>query len=164
MVAECNWPFCPEAFGLPHLGKLARSRGSTRYPVQAKTQRLRPQCRIEDSIHCATSIEPPGFYKAVERGAIRMVRGTVSRCTPGHVITNQDDVLNADLVILAIGWKVDLPFLDKTTLSALVEPDGQFRLYRNIINPDLPGLGFVGFNSSFITTLSAELSANWLVR
>jgi dimethylaniline monooxygenase (N-oxide forming) len=134
--------------------------------IQFKLRRkgLRPQCRIEDSIHCATSIEPPGFYKAVERGAIRMVRGTLSRCTPGHVITNQDDVLNADLVILAIGWKVDLPFLNKTTLSALVEPDGQFRLYRNIINPDLPGLGFVGFNSSFITTLSAELSANWLVR
>jgi hypothetical protein len=33
-----------------------------------------------------------------------------------------------------------------------------------IVNPDLPGIGFVGFNSSFITPLSAELSAHWLVR
>lgn len=134
--------------------------------VQFKLKRnhLRPDCRIEDSLHCATSIETPGFYKAVDRGDIKMVRGTLSRCTPGHVITNQGEVLNAGLVILAIGWKQELPFFDEATLSTLVEPDGQFRLYRMTVNPDLPGIGFVGFNSSFITTLSAELSANWLVR
>lgn len=44
------------------------------------------------------------------------------------------------------------------------EPDGQRRLYRWIVNPDLAGVGFVGFNSSFATTLSAELGAAWLVR
>jgi hypothetical protein len=129
-----------------------------------KRKGLRPECRTEDSIHCATSIETTGFYKPMERGEIRMVRGTLSRCTPGRVITNQGEVLNADLVILAIGWKLELPFFDDATLSTLVEPDGQFKLYRMIINPDLPGIGFVGFNSSFVTTLSAELSANWLVR
>jgi dimethylaniline monooxygenase (N-oxide forming) len=134
--------------------------------VQFKLKRkgLRPQCKIEDSIHCATSIETPGFYKAVERGDIRMVRGTLARCAPGSVITEQGEVLQAGLVILAIGWELKLPFFDEAVASALVEPDGQFRLYRMIVNPDLPGTGFVGFNSSFITTLSAELSAHWLVR
>jgi hypothetical protein len=52
-----------------------------------KRKGLRPECRIEDSFHCATSIETPGFYKAVERGEIKLVRGTLSRCKPGHVIT-----------------------------------------------------------------------------
>ena len=33
-----------------------------------------------------------------------------------------------------------------------------------IVNPDLPDLGFVGFNSSFASALSAELSAHWLAR
>ena len=33
-----------------------------------------------------------------------------------------------------------------------------------IANPDLPELGFVGFNSSFCTVLCADLAANWLVR
>jgi hypothetical protein len=32
------------------------------------------------------------------------------------------------------------------------------------VNPDLPDMGFVGFNSSFCTVLSAEMIANWLVR
>jgi cation diffusion facilitator CzcD-associated flavoprotein CzcO len=129
-----------------------------------KRNGLRPECRIEDSIHCATSMETPGFYKAVERGEIRTVRGTLSRCTPGNIVTDQGEVLNADLVILAIGWKLDLPFFDEATRSALVDLDGQFRLYRMIVNPDVPGIGFVGFNSSLISMLSAELGANWLVR
>ena len=33
-----------------------------------------------------------------------------------------------------------------------------------IANPDLPDMGFVGFNSSFCTVLCAEMAANWLVR
>jgi cation diffusion facilitator CzcD-associated flavoprotein CzcO len=124
----------------------------------------RPNSRIEDSFHCATSFETPGFYRAIERGDIRMVRGTLSGCRPGHVITDRGVALEASLVILAIGWKQELPFIDRETRSMLVEPDGQYKLYRMIVNPELPGLGFVGFNSSFITTLSAELSANWLAR
>lgn len=67
-------------------------------------------------------------------------------------------------MILAIGWKQELPFIDREIRSMLVEPDGQYKLYRMIVNPELPGFGFVGFNSSLITTLSAELSANWLAR
>ena len=35
---------------------------------------------------------------------------------------------------------------------------------RRVLAPDLPGLGFVGFNSSFVSTLSAELGAHWLAR
>ncbi len=45
-----------------------------------------------------------------------------------------------------------------------MEEDGQYRLYRIIANPDLPDMGFVGFNSSFCTVLCADLAANWLVR
>lgn len=66
--------------------------------------------------------------------------------------------------MLAIGWDQSLPFLDEDTRRKLVEPDGLYRLYRLIVNPDLPDLGFVGFNSSFVSTLSAELGAHWLAR
>jgi len=132
--------------------------------MQFKLKRLglRPARRIEDTIHCATSIETPGFYAAIARGAIKMVRGTLQSYAPGAAIASTGETLPADLVVLAIGWQQDLPFLDAATRAALIEPDGQYRLHRMIVNPDLPGLGFVGFNSSFATTLSAELSAHWL--
>jgi cation diffusion facilitator CzcD-associated flavoprotein CzcO len=129
-----------------------------------KKKGLRPKGRIEDSIHCATSIETPGFYKAIADGKIRMVQGTLASCTPGHVVTDGGESFAADIAVLAIGWTQELPFLDAPSRAALIEPDGQYRLYRMIVNPDLPGFGLVGFNSSFITTLSAELAAHWLVR
>lgn len=125
---------------------------------------LRPATRIEDGIHCATSVETPGFYKAVREGRLRMVRGNVTGYEPGAVVVDGATRVAADAVVLAIGWRQDLPFLGEDVLDKLVEPDGQYRLYRSIVNPDLPGLGFVGFNSSFASTLSAELGAHWLAR
>ena len=124
---------------------------------------LRPEGRIEDSIHCATSIETPGFYKAVRDGRIRAVKGNLSGYVPGGVLVDGARVA-ADVVVLATGWLQDLPFLDPDTRDKLVEPDGQYRLHRLMVNPDLPGLGFVGFNSSFASALSAELGAHWLAR
>ena len=124
---------------------------------------LRPDTPIEDGIHCATSIETPGFYKAVRDGRIRMVKGNISGYEPGHVTVDGVKIA-ADAVVLAIGWSQGLPFLDSETRSRLIEPDGQYRLHRMMVNPDLPGLGFVGFNSSFASALSAELGAHWLAR
>lgn len=125
---------------------------------------LRPRGKIEDSIHCATAIETPGFYRAVREGRIRMVKGEPTSYEPGSVLVDGGVKVAADVAVLAIGWRQDLPFLDEDTRGKLVEPDGQYRLYRLIVNPDLPGLGFVGFNSSFVSTLSAELGAHWLAR
>ncbi len=124
---------------------------------------LRPRGRIEDGIHCATAIETPGFYRAVRERRIRAVQGEPAGYEPGAVVVGGVR-LPADLVVLAIGWRQNLPFLDEDTRAKLIEPDGQYRLHRMIVNPDLPGLGFVGFNSSFVSTLSAELGAHWLAR
>ncbi len=124
---------------------------------------LHPEGRIEDSIHCATSIETPGFYKAVRDGRIRAVKGNATGYAPGGVLVDGARIA-ADVVVLATGWLQDLPFLDADTRARLIEPDGQYRLHRLMANPDLPGLGFVGFNSSFASALSAELGAHWLAR
>ncbi len=124
---------------------------------------LRPDTRIEDGIHCATSIETPGFYKAVRDGRIRMVKGSLTGYEPGQAMVEGVRVA-ADVVVLATGWLQELPFLDAETQAKLIESDGQYRLHRMMVNPDLPGLGFVGFNSSFASALSAELGAHWLAR
>ena len=125
---------------------------------------LRPKTRIEDSIHCATSIETPGFYKAIKQGRIKLAKGNASSYQAGALIVDGVGAVPADVVVLAIGWKQELPFLDPSIQAKLIDADGQYKLHRMMVNPDLPGLGFVGFNSSFITTLSAEIGSNWLAR
>ena len=125
---------------------------------------LRPDTPIEDSIHCATSIETPGFYKAIRDGRIQVVKGSPTGYEPGGITVDGATKVTADLVVMATGWQQELPFLDQEARAKLIAADGQYRLYRMMANPDLPGLGFVGFNSSFVSTLSAELGAHWLGR
>jgi dimethylaniline monooxygenase (N-oxide forming) len=79
-------------------------------------------------------------------------------------VTSGGQRLPADIAVLAIGYKLGVPFLPEAYRAKLIDSDGQYRLYRLIANPDLPEMGFVGFNSSFCTVLSAEMAAHWLVR
>lgn len=129
-----------------------------------KRNGLRPTKRIEDEIHCNLAVETPGFYRLVSEGRIAAVQGTIARYEDGAAVLTGGQRIDADLVVTATGWKQEVPFLSAADRAKLVDADGQYRLYRWIVNPDVPDLGFVGFNSSFATNLSAELGANWLVR
>ena len=125
---------------------------------------MRPKQPIEAGINCSVPIVTPGFFDMVADGRIKAVQGTFSRYEPGTVELTGGERISADIAVLAVGWKLGVPFLPEEYRKKLVDPDGQYRLYRIIVNPDLPDMGFVGFNSSFCTVLSAELAANWLVR
>ena len=100
----------------------------------------------------------------VADGRIKAIRGTFQRYDGKTIVMTGGERVDADVAILAIGFKLGVPFLLDAYRDRLVEADGQYRLYRFIANPDLPDMGFVGFNSSFCTVLCAEMAANWLVR
>lgn len=123
-----------------------------------------PEQRIEDGVNCSVPIATPDFFPMVADGRIKAIRGTFERYDDKTIVTSGGERLAADIAILAIGFKLGVPFLPEPWRSRLVQPDGQYRLYRVIANPDLPEMGFVGFNSSFCTVLCAEMAANWLVR
>ncbi|GAA2829386.1 cation diffusion facilitator CzcD-associated flavoprotein CzcO [Aminobacter aminovorans] len=132
--------------------------------LKLKKTGLRPKVPIETSINCSVPIVTPGFFDMVADGRIKAIQGTIAAYEKDTVILSGGERVKADMAILAVGWKSGVPFLPEEYRRKLVEPDGQYRLYRVIANPDLPDMGFVGFNSSFCTVLSAELAANWLVR
>jgi dimethylaniline monooxygenase (N-oxide forming) len=123
-----------------------------------------PNEPIEDGVNCAVPIATPGFYPMVADGRIKSIRGTFDHYEGNTIMMSGGQRVAADVAVLAIGYKLGVPFLPEAYRAKLVEPDGQYRLYRLIANPDLPDLGFVGFNSSFCTVLCAEMAANWLVR
>src|SRR6201996_6563460 len=123
-----------------------------------------PETRIEDGVNCSVPIATPDFYPMVADGRIKAIRGTFDHYDGKTIVMSHGEKVSADDAILAIGFKLGVPFLPEAYRNKLVEPDGQYRLYRVIANPDLPDMGFVGFNSSFCTVLCAEMAANWLVR
>ena len=135
-----------------------------KFQLNLKKWDMVPDIPIEQDASCSLPIVTPGLFEGFEDGSIRPVRGTFEAYEPGHVILSTGEKLPCDLSVLAVGWKLGIPYLAKTYRDKLVEADGQYRVYRLAVNPDLPDMGFVGFNSSFCTVLSAEMIANWLVR
>jgi dimethylaniline monooxygenase (N-oxide forming) len=123
-----------------------------------------PDVPIEKDASCSLPIVTPGLFEGFEAGTIKPVRGTIDHYENGHAVLTTGDRVPCDVSVLAVGWKLGVPYLAKEYQDKLIEPDGQYRVYRLSVNPDLPDMGFVGFNSSFCTILSAEMIANWLVR
>jgi cation diffusion facilitator CzcD-associated flavoprotein CzcO len=123
-----------------------------------------PKERIEDGVNCSVPIATPGFFPMVADGRIKAIRGSFERYDGNSIVMTGGQRVQADVAVLAIGYKLGVPFLPQAYRDKLVDPDGQYRLYRVIANPELPDMGFVGFNSSFCTVLCADLAANWLVR
>jgi cation diffusion facilitator CzcD-associated flavoprotein CzcO len=103
-------------------------------------------------------------YELVRVGRIEPRRGALRRFTgPTTVELDTGERLEADLVVFATGWRQRIAFLEDD-LRQRIERDGGFRLYRHILPPDLPGLGFVGYNSSTACQLTAEVGAHWLAQ
>lgn len=123
-----------------------------------------PATPIEAEASCSLPLVTPGMFECFKNGSIRPIRTTFSRYEGDSVVLDNGEKVGCDVAVLAVGWKLGVPYLPQTYQDKLIEPDGQYRTYRLAVNPDLPDMGFVGFNSSFCTVLSAEMIANWLVR
>jgi dimethylaniline monooxygenase (N-oxide forming) len=86
----------------------------------------------------------------VADGRIKAIRGSFDHYDGKTIVMTGGERVTADVAILAIGFKLGVPFLPEAYRNKLVESDGQCRLHRLIANPDRPDMGFVGFNSSFL--------------
>lgn len=149
------------------------------FQLSLKACKMVPNVRLEDSVNCSVPIATPGFHAVVVDGRIKARRGTTlaayaESSTRGggggntsSVVLTSGERVPADLVVLAIGYHLasNVAFLPRAFKSKLVDPrDGQYKLHRLIAHPELPQMGFVGFNSSFCSVLCADLAAEWLVR
>ena len=132
--------------------------------LKMKKHNMVPTTPIEKEVSCSVPIVTPGLIECLDKGQITTVLGTFDSYTEDGLRLTTGDTVPCDVAVLAVGWKLGVPYLPQQYQEKLIEDDGQYRVYRLAVNPDLPDMGFVGFNSSFCTVLSAEMIANWLVR
>lgn len=123
-----------------------------------------PTHRIDDQISCSLGIAPEGFYEKVRSGMIKGVHDEIAYFKDKDVVLKSGRSLKPDMVVFGTGFRQSLGFLGKKYQQLLRDDSGMFALYRNILNPKVPDMGFVGFNSSLFSTLTSEVAANWLVQ
>ena len=128
---------------------------------------LVPGGAFEDIARSTVSLVTEGFFEAVAEERIKVARDlTVSRFLSKdgapHAELSDGSLVRADLVVCATGFHQRVPFLDEDVRERLTDERGNFELYRQILPHDVPNLTFAGYNSSFFSPLSAEMSAVWI--
>ena len=64
-------------------------------------------------------------------------------------------------MIFATGWQQGVPFLVPELRDGVLS-NGRFKLYRFILPPRVPRLGFIGYASSIACQFTSEIAAHWL--
>ncbi|MCU7723912.1 NAD(P)/FAD-dependent oxidoreductase [Actinoplanes sp. KI2] len=128
---------------------------------------LVPRGTMEGIIKGAIGLCTEGFFEGVAAGTIVVRRDTtitrlLTRGGRPMAALSDGTELPADLVVCATGFRQGVPFLDADTQRRLFDERGNFRLYRQILPPDVEGLYFNGYNSSFFSPLNAEMAAVWI--
>jgi dimethylaniline monooxygenase (N-oxide forming) len=121
-----------------------------------------PEYQI-DQLECSVSVAPPGFFKNIRAAKIQPIKTSIARFIPGGVELANGQQVSADVVIFGTGFTQSIPFLAEKYRRMLINEEGIFQLYRHLIHPEIPHMGFVGYNSSFYSQLTSEVGAWWLV-
>lgn len=108
-------------------------------------------------------MSPQGFYSNIRSGKLQIQKDSISRFIRGGIELDRGDRLEADIVVFGTGFRQDVPFLDEKYRHLIIDDRRNFRLYRNIIHPQVPQMGFIGYNTSKFCPLTFHLSAQWLV-
>lgn len=141
-------------------------------PVIARQYRLdtlglRPPGTFDDIGRSTFSIVTEGFFEGVSDGTIAVRRDTeitrlLARDGRPHVEVSDGAILPADIVIGATGFDQEIPFLPAELLDTFTDDSGDLLLHRQIHPIGVPDLSFAGYNSSFVSGLSAETAALWI--
>lgn len=147
--------------GLPQL-ILGRMQGIFSRQQGLEAAGLLPTTSIMDLLYGELSVETDGFYQMVRDGQIKAAPGFIRSFHPGGMLLSGGERLEADVVVFGTGFSQTLSFLSKEVRARFTDADGNFLLYRHILPVQVPGLAFVGYNSSFYCNLTSEMAALWL--
>lgn len=135
--------------------------------LKLKKHGLVPEGQFQDIARSTVSLATEGFFEGVDDGSIVVKRDTeITRFlekdgAPFAELSN-GETIPADVVVAATGWNQDIPFLPREVMDRLLDENGDYLLYRQIHPIHVADLSFAGYNSSFFSPLSAEVSAIWI--
>ena len=129
----------------------------------ARIAAVLPEHGLLPDLRSAVAVAAPGYYRYVAAGTIEPHRAEVRSLSRDGVRLSNGEELPADVLLLSVGSLTPrFPFLDDAVRALLESEDDGVQLYRHVVHPRLPHLGFAGFNHGFMHVPSAEIGALWL--
>ncbi|MES2180301.1 MAG: NAD(P)/FAD-dependent oxidoreductase [Gemmatimonadota bacterium] len=130
---------------------------------EARIAAVIPSHSLLPDLRSAAALASTGYYGHVGAGRIEPRRAEVVSLSRDGVRVSNGEELPADIVVLSVGSGTPrFPFLDESSRALLESEHDGVQLYRHVVHPRLPGLGFAGFNHGFMHVPAAEVGALWL--
>ncbi len=130
---------------------------------KARLAAVLPEHPLLPDLRSAAALAPTGYYRHVGAGAIEPHRAEVTGLCKDGVLLSTGESLGADVVVLSVGsCSPTFPFLDDALRALLEDSDDGPQLYRHVVHPSFPNVGFAGFNHGFMHVPAAEVGALWL--
>ena len=144
-----------------------KEKGNAPRPPPAETaQRYKvtvPDVSLALSLRSATDMVPDKYFSLIAKGNIIPHRANVVSFTRDALVLSTGEEIPCDVVVASIGCEYpSFPFL-KAEYRQCLEQEGGCQLYRHLIHPRIPNVGFAGFNHSFLHTTCCELGTLWLI-
>ncbi|KAG8500266.1 hypothetical protein CXB51_003610 [Gossypium anomalum] len=123
---------------------------------------------LKEISSCLISTVPEKFYDKVENGEIKLKKApSFSFCNNGVLVEGETSPIEADLVILATGFKGEKKlkhiFTSQTFQDYITgSPDAALPLYRECIQPRIPQLAVIGFSESISNIFTSEMRCRWV--
>ncbi|KAG4153197.1 hypothetical protein ERO13_D04G170200v2 [Gossypium hirsutum] len=123
---------------------------------------------LKEISSCLISTVPEKFYDKVENGEIKLKKApSFSFCNNGVLVEGETSPIEADLVILATGFKGEKKlkhiFMSRTFQDYITgSPDAALPLYRECIQPRIPQLAVIGFSESISNIFTSEMRCRWV--
>jgi len=133
---------------------------------QAATDRLKivqPKHSLASDLRSATAVAPEVYYRFVAEGRIQPHHAEVYGFSKDTLKLEQGEEIQSDVVVLSLGSQTPIfPFLPQKYRHLLEAHKDGVQLYRHLIHPSIPNLGFVGFNHGFLHVPAVEIGTLWL--
>lgn len=122
-----------------------------------------PTHPLLNDLRSAVALAPEDYYSFVADGKIQPHQAEVVGFTSDAIQLSDGSDIPCDVVIASIGsGKPTFPFLPDTYRQLLESEHDGTQLYRHLIHPRIPNLGFAGFNHGFMHIPSVEVGTLWL--
>jgi len=140
--------------------KLGRKKDQT---AQERLDVVIPKHKFLPDLRSAGALAPESYYPLVADGKIQPHQAELSGFSQNGIQLKNGCEIPCDLVVLSLGSEIpSFPFLPEKYRQLLESESDGPQLYRHLIHPRIPGIGFAGFNHGFMHIPSVELGTLWL--
>lgn len=124
---------------------------------------VQPKHDLLPDLRSAAAVAPDNYYPFVVSGKIEPHQAQITGFTQDGVQLSTGETIQNDLTILSMGSKSPtFPFLPEKYRTLLEGEEDGAQLYRHLIHPRIPNLGFAGFNHGFMHIPAVEVGTLWL--